>query len=36
MVNDMTIFDDVMTRFGMVAVGAVTILAAVLGLLSYI
>jgi len=35
MVNDMTIFDDVMTRFGVAAIGAITVLAAVIGLMSF-
>ncbi len=32
----MTIFDDVMTRFGVAVVGAIIALSVVLGLMSYI
>lgn len=35
-VNWMTILDDVKTRFGVAAIGAIAILAAVLGLISLI
>ena len=36
MVNDMNIFDDVKTRFGVAVIGAVTVLAAMLGLMTFI
>lgn len=35
MVNDMNIFDDVTTRFGVAVIGAITVLTAVLGLMSF-
>ncbi len=36
MVNDMNIFDDVKIRFGVAVIGAATVLAAILGLMTFI